>query len=118
LRPTPNQPKRNMPMDFAGEQFAAPQPALPKNPFKAQQPRPVQAQPKPFNQGPRPVQSTLPRPAQQTQVRAGEQMRDQLSKQQEQVPIEDVEAKEATGVGENPPDDWLTPKIYKGSTNF
>jgi Exopolyphosphatase-related proteins len=115
LRPTPNQPKRNdIPMDFAGEQFAAPQPVLPKNPFKPQPPRPAQVQPKPFSQQqPRPSS-----PIQSTQVRAAEQMRDQLLKQQEQAPIEQVEGKEASGMGENPPDDWLTPKIYKGSTNF
>jgi hypothetical protein len=113
LRPTPNQPKRNMPLDLPQDQFATSQPVLPKNPFKAQQPRPVQAQPKPFGQQPRPSQ-----PIQSTQVRSSEQMRDALSKQQEQAPIEDVEAKESTGMGENPPDDWLTPKIYKGSTNF
>jgi hypothetical protein len=113
LRPTPNQPKRDMPLDFSKNQFSTPQPALPKNPFKTQQPKPVQMQPKPFTQQPRPTQ-----PIQSTQVRAAEQMRDQLSKQQEQTPIEDVEAKESAGMGENPPDDWLTPKIYKGSTNF
>jgi hypothetical protein len=44
-------------------------------------------------------------------------MRDQLRKQ-EQAPIENVEAKEGPATGETPPDDWLTPKIYKGSTNF
>ena len=45
-------------------------------------------------------------------------MRDQLLKQQEQVPISTVENKEGPGTGDTPPDDWLTPKIYKGSTNF
>ena len=103
LRPTPNQPKRNFPMDIEQDQPLMQEQPLPKNPFKVQQPRPVQ--------------SVQPRPIQQTQVRAGEQMRDQLRKQ-EQTPIQDVEAKESSGMGENPPDDWLTPKIYKGSTNF
>ena len=101
LRPTPNQPKRNAPLDFAEDQLAMPQPSVAKNPFKVQQPRVVQ-----------PTQ-----PIQSTQARAVEQMRDQLRKQ-EQSPIEDVEAKESAGMGENPPDDWLAPKIYKGSTNF
>jgi hypothetical protein len=119
LRPTPNQPKRNMPLDFSEDQFSAPEPSLPKNPFKVQQqPRP--AAQKPFNQQPRPAQSFQQKPVQSvqsTQLRAAEQMRDQLRKQ-EQAPIQDVEAKESSGMGENPPDDWLTPKIYKGSTNF
>jgi hypothetical protein len=119
LRPTPNQPKRNMPLDFSEDQFSAPEPPLPKNPFKVQQqPRP--AAQKPFNQQPRPAQSFQQKPVQSvqsTQLRAAEQMRDQLRKQ-EQAPIQDVEAKESSGMGENPPDDWLTPKIYKGSTNF
>jgi hypothetical protein len=101
LRPTPNQPKGNIPQDFPGEQFSTPQPTFPKSQFKVQQPSQA-----PSNQ-----------PVKQTQLRATEQMRQQL-KRQEQTPIENVEGKEATGVGENPPDDWLTPKIYKGSTNF
>jgi hypothetical protein len=96
LRPTPNQPKRPLAMDFPDEQFSMPEPAFPK---------------------PRSAQPVQPRPAQAPQVRAVEQMRDQLRKQ-EQAPIEQVEGKEGPGVGENPPDDWLTPKIYKGSTNF
>ena len=92
-------------MDIEQDQPLMQEQPLPKNPFKVQQPRPVQSvQPR-------------PQPIQSTQVRAGEQMRDQLRKQ-EQTPIQDVEAKESSGMGENPPDDWLTPKIYKGSTNF
>jgi hypothetical protein len=96
LRPTPNQPKNNMPMDFAQEQRVMPEPSFPRKP--AVQPQSVQ-------------------PAQATQVRAVEQMRDQLRKQ-EQAPISTVENKEGPGMGDNPPDDWLAPKIYKGSTNF
>ncbi len=91
LRPTPGQVK-NMPTEFPEERFAMPPaPAFPKR---------------------------TAQPVKSTQVRSAEQMRDQLLKQQEQPPIENVEAKEGQGVGENPPDDWLTPKIYKGSTNF
>jgi hypothetical protein len=97
LRPTPNQPKRSLmdqSMDFQDDNpFAMPEPTFPRKPI-AQTP---------------PVQ----RPIQSTQVRSVEQMRDQLRKQ-EQAPIEDVERKE----GDTPPDDWLAPKIYKGSTNF
>jgi hypothetical protein len=63
------------------------------------------------------VQPQSVQPAQATQVRAVEQMRDQLRKQ-EQAPISTVENKEGPGMGDNPPDDWLAPKIYKGSTNF
>jgi len=48
------------------------------------------------------------------QPRVVEQVRDQLKPKM----VGTAEGKEATGVGENPPDDWLTPKIYKGSTNF
>ena len=96
LRPTPMQPKNNMPMDFAQEQRVMPEPRFPRKP--AVQPQSVQ-------------------PAQATQVRAVEQMRDQLRKQ-EQAPISTVENKEGPGMGDNPPDDWLAPKIYKGSTNF
>jgi hypothetical protein len=110
LRPTPNQPKReNLSMDFGDDQFM--EPLMPKKSFNTQPLRPAQ-----------PVQSTptQPRqaaPIQSTQLRTAEQMRNQL-KQQEQAPIENVEAKEGPGMGETPPDDWLTPKIYKGSTNF
>jgi len=123
LRPTPNQAKRPLDMDsatdFAQDQFAMPSPQFPKKNFNNQQPRPAQStQQKPFNQQPRPAQQNQPRPAQQSQLRTAEQMRDQLLKQQEQAPIQDVEAKESAGMGENPPDDWLAPKIYKGSTNF
>jgi hypothetical protein len=99
LRPTPMQPKNNMPMDFAQEQRVMPQSNFPRKPA-------VQSQ------------SVEPRqPSQATQVRAVEQMRDQLRKQ-EQTPIENVEGKEGPAMGETPPDDWLAPKIYKGSTNF
>jgi hypothetical protein len=119
LRPASPQPKNNA-LDFSDEQFSMPQPNFPKKTFNAGQPRPiqprpVQVQPKPFNQQPRPQpRPNQPRPVQSTQVRAVEQMRDQLLKQQEQAPISEVENKE----GDTPPDDWLTPKIYKGSTNF
>ncbi|MGA2911065.1 MAG: hypothetical protein ABSE17_00290 [Candidatus Levyibacteriota bacterium] len=106
LRPASSQPK-NTPLDFPDEQFSMPQPAFPKKTFNAGPPRLVQ--PKPFNQQPRPVQSFQPKVVQRPQ-----QTREQLK----QTPISAVEGKEATGVGENPPDDWLTPKIYKGSTNF
>ena len=98
LRPTPNQPKRPLMED---NQFAMPQPNFPRNPI-------VQ---------PQPVQNPTQRSTQSTQVRSVEQMRDQLRKQ-EQAPIEDVEAKEGPAMGETPPDDWLAPKIYKGSTNL
>jgi hypothetical protein len=107
LRPTPNQPKRSFPIDMGQEQPLMPEPPLSKNPFKTQGSRPVQQ--KPFNQQPRPVQSVQPKMAQQQQ-----QVRGQLK----QTPISAVEGKEAAGMGETPPDDWLTPKIYKGSTNF
>jgi hypothetical protein len=92
-------------MDFGDDQFAMPQPAFPRKPIAQTQPvQPIQS----------PVQRPTPRPIQSTQVRAVEQMRDQLLKQQEQAPISEVENKE----GDTPPDDWLAPKIYKGSTNF
>ena len=39
----------------------------------------------------------------------------QVHKVQEVGPIEQIEQEK---VVENPPEDWLTPKIYKGSTNF
>lgn len=39
----------------------------------------------------------------------------QVDKVQEVSPIDQVEKER---VIENPPEDWLTPKIYKGSTNF
>jgi hypothetical protein len=129
LRPTPSQAKRPLAteqlMDFGDNQFAAPAPQqFPKKNFNTQQPRP--AAQKPFNQQPRPAQPTqsaqpqrpIQKPNQSTQMRTVEQMRDQLLKQQEQAPISAVENKEGPGTGDTPPDDWLAPKIYKGSTNF
>jgi hypothetical protein len=107
LRPTPNQPKRplaiDQSMDFQDDNpFAMPQSNFPRKPIN--QTQSVQ----------QPIQKPSPRPVNSTQVRAVEQMRDQLLKQQEQAPISEVENKE----GDTPPDDWLAPKIYKGSTNF
>jgi hypothetical protein len=101
IRPTSSQQKRplmDQSMDFANDQFAAPQPNLPRKPIAQTQP----------------IQQPVQRPINSTQVRSVEQMRDQLLKQQEQAPISTVENKE----GDTPPDDWLAPKIYKGSTSF
>jgi hypothetical protein len=112
LRPTSSQAKEplatSQTMDFGEDQFTAPMPAMPKNPFKTQQPRPIQSV-----QHQRPIQKPN-----QPQMRTVEQMRNQLRKQQEQKPISAVENKEGPGTGDTPPDDWLAPKIYKGSTNF
>jgi hypothetical protein len=95
LRPTPNQSKRNFPIDMGQDQPLMQESSFPKKTFN--------------NQQPRPVQSVQPKMTQQQQ-----QVRGQLK----QTPISAVEGKEAAGMGETPPDDWLTPKIYKGSTNF
>jgi hypothetical protein len=107
LRPTPNQPKRALAMDQSmdlqdNNPFAMSQPAFPSKPIAQTQP----------------IQQPIQRPINSTPIRSVEQMRDQLLKQQEQAPISTVENKEGSGTGDTPPDDWLAPKIYKGSTNF
>lgn len=100
LRPTPNQPKNQF-STFSQEQPLAQKPSF-------QQRKPVN-QPKPAQF--RPQQQ--PRQAQQPKVQ--EQLQQNPFRK---TPIQSVESKEGTGVSETPPDDWLAPKIYKGSTNF
>lgn len=60
------------------------------------------------------AQQSQPQPHSQQSIR--EELRSQEPARSEQPVIEQVEKKE--GIVENPPDDWLEPKIYKGSTNF
>ncbi len=93
LRPTPNQPRREPVTDFS-------QKPLVQKPFQQKNPQQV----RPINQ-----------PRSQMQPKQMERIQQNPFKQ---TPIQSVESKEGAGTGETPPDDWLTPKIYKGSTNF
>ncbi|OGH10929.1 MAG: hypothetical protein A3B38_04195 [Candidatus Levybacteria bacterium RIFCSPLOWO2_01_FULL_36_13] len=52
----------------------------------------------------------------QIRVQSQESARDQEPIRQQEPVLEQAEKKEKTV--ENPPEDWLEPKIYKGSTNF
>src|SRR3989344_3968276 len=62
-------------------------------------------------------QERVIRTEQHAQASSAESIREELVQQPTQAPVlEKVEKKEQ--VVENPPDDWLEPKIYKGSTNF
>jgi hypothetical protein len=96
LRPTSNQTRQEMPAELPQEN------PLPQNPFQPK--KTFQSQPLPsFNQPKQNPQKVI------------ERIQDQLK----QTPIQSVESKEGTGAAtETPPDDWLAPKIYKGSTNF
>jgi hypothetical protein len=86
--------------------------------------RPTPAQPKkepvmdfsqkPFVQ----KQQFQPRKPINQQQRPPKQMERRPQNPFKKTPIQSVEAKEGTASSETPPDDWLAPKIYKGSTNF
>jgi hypothetical protein len=111
-RPAP-QPKTQL----QPQQQAMPQPQMQPQPQVMPQPQmQQQAQPRPQAM-PEPRPQAQPAPAAQTMEDRQEQLRQQLRDQenqrnggaQQQADQSDDEA---------PPVDWLTPKVYKGSSNF
>jgi hypothetical protein len=112
--------RRKLPADDFGQDLPVPQPRPQQRvqPIQPSMEQHVQQQPRRQQQSLRPQQQQQQRHQQLTQqlqqlARQQEEKAKKIEtlKQDDDIPVED-------NTLSNPPDDWLEPKIYKGSTSF
>jgi hypothetical protein len=109
-----------MPEQMLSQGGAAPRNPM-RNPFLGQQMPNMttgipQVQPRP-QQMPRPQQQARPQMSQQRQPLTQQQIQSQLQQMQQGTQQSAPVQPRQQGQAQKPPSDWLTPKVYKGSSN-